>query len=112
MSTKTRTPLEKLPYDIAIKRAEDALTPFLGRNIGKGWIYNGGDSYVTKKGKLLFNLTIQPAQYMNPVEEAELFHDTGIDTVMDFLEKVGLMGTAHFVVRQDEATLGEKLRAL
>lgn len=112
MTTKTKTPLEKLPYAAAIKRADDALTPHLGRDIGKGWVFNGGTPYVTASGKLLYNLTIHPDRYMNSVEEAELFHDTGIDTVIDFLTEVGLVGVAHFVVRQDEASLGEKLRSL
>lgn len=112
MATETRTPLEKPPYAEALKRTEDALTPNLGRNIGKGWVFNGGNPYVTRKGKLLYNLMIQPENYLHPAEETELFHVTGIDATMDFLEEVDLLGVAHFVVGQDEDYVEERLRTL
>lgn len=112
--TSTKTPIETLPYDKALKLADEALVPFLGRDIGDntGWIFNGGVPYVTKNGKLLYNLTIQPDHYMNPVEEAEAFHNGGIEDVLKFLSSIGIMGIAHYVVRQDEADLVERLRAV
>lgn len=113
MTTK-KTPLEKLPYAEALKLADKALLPYLGRDIGDntGWIFNGAVPYETAKGKLLYNLTIQPSSNVNEVEEGELFHDGGIDDVVDFLSEIGIVGIAHYVVRQDEADLVERLRAL
>lgn len=112
--TSTKTPIETLPYAQALKLADEALLPYLGRDIGNntGWVFNGGVPYVTAKGKLLYNLTIQPSRYLNAVEEAELFHDTGIDAVVEFLLNIGILEIAHFEICEDEANLGEKLRAL
>lgn len=108
--TTTKTPLEKPNYEEALPQVEKALLPHLGRDIGKGWVFNGGVPYVTAKDKLLLNLTIQPSSHLNAVEEAEMFHDTGIPTVMEFLTENGIVGLAHYVVRQDERDLADLLR--
>lgn len=110
--TSTKTPIETLPYDKALKLVSDAMQPYLGAEIGNGWVFNGGIPYVTAKGKLLYNLTIQPDHYMNLVEEAESFHDSGIEVVLEFLSHLGIMEIAHYVVRQEDEALAERLRAL
>ena len=110
--TKTKTPIETLPYEEALRLADEALRPHLGNDIGKGWVFNGGTPYETAKGKLLYNLNIQPREHLNEVEEAQLFHDTGIEAVVAFLERIGIISIAHFVVGQEEADLVERLRAL
>lgn len=112
--TTTKTPIETLPYEKALKLADAALLPYLGRDIGDntGWIFNGGVPYVSAKGKLVYNLTITPSRRLNEIEETILFHDTGIDDFTEFLAEIGIITIAHYEVNLDEASIGEKLRAL
>lgn len=112
--TSTRTAIEVLPYEQALRVADKALVPFLGRDIGNdtGWIFNGAVPYKTASGKLLYNLTIEPSEHLNEVEEAEKFHDTGIDATVDFLTTLGIVEVAHWVIKQDDDGLRERLLAL